>query len=46
VTAKCDKTRPYSLTTPCPKCPFRTDVPPYLTCARVVEIARSLEEEP
>lgn len=33
---------PYSLKRPCAKCPFRTDVKPYLTRARVREIERSL----
>jgi len=36
------KSHAYSLTTPCPKCPFRTDVKPYLTRPRAREIARSL----
>jgi hypothetical protein len=31
------------MTTPCAKCPFRTDIPPYLTKARVREIERALE---
>lgn len=31
------------MTTPCPKCPFRADIPGYLTKSRVREIARSLE---
>ena len=38
-----DKSYAYSITTPCPKCPFRTDVKPYLTRPRAQEIARALE---
>ena len=34
----------FKLRKPCPKCPFRTDVAPYLHGARAVEIARSLAE--
>lgn len=34
----------YDLRRPCPKCPFRTDVPGYLRCGRAAEIARSLAE--
>lgn len=34
--------RPYGMTTPCAKCPFRTDIQPYLTKARVREIERAL----
>lgn len=33
----------YKLTRPCAKCPFRTDIQPYLTAARVSEIEQSLE---
>ena len=29
---------------PCKKCPFRTDVPPYLNAARVGEIATSIQQ--
>lgn len=32
----------YTLTTPCAKCPFRTDIPAYLTKARVQELERAL----
>ncbi len=32
----------YSMTTPCPKCPFRTDITPYLHPGRVLELERSL----
>lgn len=32
----------FDMTTPCPKCPFRTDVTPYLTPARAREISTSL----
>lgn len=34
---------PFALTTPCPLCPFRHDIAPYLRPARVREIERSLE---
>lgn len=34
---------PYRMTTPCPECPFRNDIPAYLRAERVREIARSLE---
>jgi len=34
--------RPYGLTKPCAKCPFRKDITPYLRKARVREIERSL----
>jgi hypothetical protein len=34
--------KPYGLVKPCAKCPFRTDVVPYLRKARVREIERSL----
>jgi len=34
---------PFGLTTPCPQCPFRSDIPPYLSARRVREIQRSLE---
>jgi hypothetical protein len=30
---------------PCAKCPFRTDVEPYLTCARVREIEMALTRQ-
>jgi len=33
---------PYSLTTPCDSCPFRTDVTPFIKPGRVQEIAKSL----
>lgn len=33
---------PYGLTKPCPKCPFRSDIEPYIRPARVREIERSL----
>ena len=33
----------YSMTKPCPKCPFRNDIRPYLTPERVEEIEASLE---
>lgn len=32
----------FDLRTPCPQCPFRSDIPAYLTPARVTEIDRSL----
>jgi hypothetical protein len=32
----------YSLTSPCPNCPFRNDIPPFLTRSRVREIQTSL----
>lgn len=32
----------YNLVRPCAKCPFRTDVPPYLTSERVFEIAHDV----
>lgn len=35
--------RRYGLVRPCPKCPFRTDVPPYLRPDRAQEIARSVQ---
>lgn len=37
------KRKPYGMTTPCPKCPFRNDIPAYLTRGRVLEIERSLD---
>jgi hypothetical protein len=37
-----EKHQPYGMRTPCANCPFRTDVRPYLTRARVREIERSL----
>lgn len=33
---------PYSLTRPCPKCPFRSDITPYLRTDRVRDLARAL----
>jgi hypothetical protein len=36
------KRRPYGLTQPCAKCPFRNDIPGYLTRGRVREIRQSL----
>jgi hypothetical protein len=36
------KREPYSMTSPCPSCPFRTDIPAYLTAARVREIQQGL----
>src|SRR4051812_48715851 len=33
---------PYGLRTPCSNCPFRTDIAPYITEARVREIEHSL----
>lgn len=35
--------KPYGMTTPCPQCPFRCDIPAYLNKARVREIERSLD---
>jgi hypothetical protein len=32
----------YAMTSPCPQCPFRSDIPPFLTAARVREIDQSL----
>lgn len=32
----------YDLVNPCKECPFRNDIPPYLTVERVVEIWNSL----
>lgn len=32
----------YRLRTPCPDCPFRNDIPPYLTKGRVREMERDL----
>jgi hypothetical protein len=32
----------YRLTSPCPMCPFRSDIPPYLNRGRVREIQQSL----
>jgi hypothetical protein len=37
------KRAPYGMTSPCALCPFRKDIRPYLTSARVREIERSLE---
>lgn len=36
------KTNPYGLTSPCPKCPFRSDIKPFLRPDRVLEIEESL----
>jgi hypothetical protein len=33
----------YKLTTPCAKCPFRTDIEPYIRKARIADIERGLE---
>lgn len=33
------------MTTPCPNCPFRTDIPAYLRKARAEEIIRGITEE-
>jgi hypothetical protein len=35
--------RPYRLTSPCAHCPFRSDIPPFLTRERVREIEHALE---
>lgn len=35
--------RAYGLVRPCPKCPFRTDVPPYLQPERVTQIATDVQ---
>lgn len=35
----------FEMTAPCPKCPFRTDVKPYLTRARAKEIADSIVQQ-
>lgn len=32
----------YNLRRPCPHCPFRSDIDPYIRAERAVEIARSL----
>jgi hypothetical protein len=32
----------YDMTSPCPRCPFRTDITPYLTPGRVREITTAL----
>lgn len=34
--------KPYGMTTPCAKCPFRNDIRPYLRADRVREIEESL----
>jgi hypothetical protein len=34
--------KPYGMTTPCAQCPFRNDIPAYLTPERVVEIDAAL----
>lgn len=36
---------PYSLTSPCPDCPFRSDVRPYLREARVRQLEVELERK-
>ena len=36
------KLKPYGLTTPCPNCPFRTDIKPYLRRDSVEAIKESL----
>lgn len=36
------KSRAYALVRPCPKCPFRTDVEPYIREDRAAEIASSI----
>lgn len=36
------KQNPYLLRTPCPRCPFRSDIEPYLRPTRAAEIARGL----
>jgi hypothetical protein len=36
------KHKPFGMTTPCAQCPFRNDIPPYLTPGRVREIELSL----
>lgn len=33
----------YKLTKPCPKCPFRSDIPGYLNQARVAEAMRKAQ---
>lgn len=38
------KQRPYALIRPCPKCPFRTDVEPYLRKERAAEIATNIQK--
>jgi hypothetical protein len=37
------KVNAYSMTSPCDKCPFRADIPAFLTRGRVEEIERSLD---
>lgn len=39
-----DPARRYGLRAACAKCPFRTDVPPYLRPGRAAEIAKALRE--
>lgn len=39
-----DPARRYGLVSPCKKCPFRTDVEPYLRTERAREIAETLQE--
>ncbi len=41
--AKAKPVRPYALRKPCPKCPFRTDVKPFLRHERVVEMAHEIQ---
>lgn len=36
---------PFSMTTPCNNCPFRTDVIPYLRAERVRKLSVSLKQE-
>lgn len=36
------ETKPYGMTTPCAKCPFRTNIPAYLRAERVEEIRAGL----
>lgn len=35
--------KPYGMTTPCALCPFRKDIPAFLTKERVQEIERGLD---
>lgn len=37
-------TTPYTLTTPCKNCPFRSDIQPYLTTARAQNISDDLDD--
>ena len=36
---------PFTLTTPCAECPFRTDITPYLRPGRIQEIEQSLARD-